>query len=243
MTKLDGASPWALTPERTALVVGASRGLGFAMVAEFLARSWNVIGTERNLQDTSALRDLAGRSGGALRVETLDINNSDQLVNLHGALSGLSLDLLFVNAGIIRNRQTPIAEVSTVDFSEVMITNALSPMRVIEALEHLVPAGGVIAAMSSRMASLAGNTTGSDELYRGSKIALNMFMKSFSIRQAESGRSIVLMTPGWVQTALGGDGAPLTVDQSIPRVVDVLVSRLGRSGLEFLDNSGRTIPW
>lgn len=235
--------PSAHEPRSTALVVGASRGLGLAMATEFLARGWSVIGTVRDGQEQSALRDLAERSTGALRVETLDINDAGQLANLRRALGDMSLDVLFVNAGIIRNRQSPIAVVSTADFVEVMVTNALSPMRVIEGLQHLVPAGGLIGAMSSGMASLSNNTTGSDELYRGSKVALNMFMQGFSIRQAESGRSIVLMSPGWVQTALGGMDAPLTVDESIPRVVNVLLSRLGTSGLEFLDNSGRPIPW
>ncbi|GAA3213790.1 SDR family NAD(P)-dependent oxidoreductase [Microbacterium terregens] len=228
---------------RTVLVVGASRGLGYAMTAEFLDRGWRVIATVRDPSVGSPLKELADRADMALRVEGLDINDPEQLAILRETLADERVDILFVNAGITNHRQTPIAEVPTADYVELMVTNALSPMRVIEMLQHLVPEGGLLGAMSSGMASITNNTRGNEELYRGSKAALNMFMRSFAVRQAGSGRAIVLMTPGWVQTALGGAEAPLTVDESVPLVVDVLVSRLGHSDLEFLDNEGRVIPW
>ena len=96
-----------------------------------------------------------------------------------------------------------------------MITNALSPMRVIEALEHTIPATGLIGAMSSGQGSIANNETGLREVYRGSKAALNMFMRSFAARHAKKSRPMVVMAPGWVQTELGGPGARLTIEESI----------------------------
>lgn len=68
-------------------------------------------------------------------------------------------------------------------------------------------------------------------------------MRSFSVRQSDTRRAFVLMAPGWVRTVLGGPGAPFTIDESVPLVVDVLLSRLGKPGLEYLDRWGRTIPW
>jgi NAD(P)-dependent dehydrogenase (short-subunit alcohol dehydrogenase family) len=226
---------------RTALVVGASRGLGYAMASEFLGRGWNVIGTVRDPAARTPLHDLAGREGGRLRVEHLDINQAAQLAPLHERLG--RIDLLFVNAGTTNNEETPIGAVPIADFVEVMVTNALSPMRVIEALEDLVPPGGLIGAMTSGQGSITNNTTGSREVYRGSKAALNMFMRGFAVRQSESGRAFVLMAPGWVRTGLGGPEAPFTIDETVPLIVDVLLSRLGKPGLAFLDRFGKTVPW
>jgi NAD(P)-dependent dehydrogenase (short-subunit alcohol dehydrogenase family) len=187
----------------TALIVGASRGLGHAMAAEFFDRGWNVIGTVRDATARTLLHDLAERSDGRVTVEHLDINEPTQLAPLHERLAPRELDILFVNAGTTNNEQTPIGAVPTADFVEVMITNALSPMRVIETLEDLVSPSGLIGAMSSGQGSITNNTTGSREVYRGSKAALNMFMRSFSVRQSETQRAFVLMAPGWVRTALG----------------------------------------
>jgi NAD(P)-dependent dehydrogenase (short-subunit alcohol dehydrogenase family) len=231
------------TSEPTALVVGASRGLGYAVAAEFFDRGWNVIGTVRDPAARTPLRDLADHSGGRVGVEHLDINEPSQLAPLHERLADRELDVLFLNAGTTNNQQTPIGAVPTADFVEVMITNALSPMRVIEALQDLVSPTGLIGAMSSGQGSITNNTTGLREVYRGSKAALNMFMRSFAARQSGTQRALVLMAPGWIQTDLGGSEAPFTIEENVPRVVDVLVSKMSRPGLEYLDYLGRTVPW
>ncbi|KAA9152241.1 SDR family NAD(P)-dependent oxidoreductase [Amycolatopsis acidicola] len=231
----------ASTETRTALIVGASRGLGHALAAEFFDRGWNVIGTVRDTGARTLLHDLADRSGGRVSVEQLDINEPDQLAPLHECLP--RLDLLFINAGTTNNPHTPIGEVSTADFIDVMVTNALSPLRVIEALEDLVAPDGLIGAMSSGQGSITNNTQGMREVYRGSKAALNMFMRSFAARQAETGRALVLMAPGWIRTGLGGEDAPYTMDETVPLIADVLLSKLGRPGLEYLDRFGKTVPW
>jgi NAD(P)-dependent dehydrogenase (short-subunit alcohol dehydrogenase family) len=124
-----------------------------------------------------------------------------------------------------------------------MITNALSPMRVIEALQDLVTPAGLIGAMSSGQGSIANNTNGLREVYRGSKAALNMFMKGFAARQSDTARAFVLMAPGWIQTSLGGPGAPFTIEESVPKVVDVLLAKRERPGLEYLDRFGKPVPW
>lgn len=227
----------------TALIVGASRGLGHAMAAEFLDRGWRVVGTVRDTTSRTPLHDLADRSDGRVSVEHLDINEPDHLAPLHERLAHRQLDLLFVNAGTTNNEQTPIGAVPTSDFVQVMITNALSPMRVIEALEDLVSPTGLIGAMSSGQGSITNNTTAGREVYRGSKAALNMFMRSFAARQAGTQRAFALLAPGWIRTALGGPDAPFTVEESVPLLVDVLLSQLGTPGLAYLDRSGRTVPW
>jgi NAD(P)-dependent dehydrogenase (short-subunit alcohol dehydrogenase family) len=227
----------------TLLIIGASRGLGQAMTAEFLKRGWNVVGTVRAGAGRTLLHDLADDFPGHLDIEVLDINEPTQLISLRTRLSGRSFEMLFVNAGAASSEQVPIGQVPTEDFVNIMVTNALSPMRVIEGLQDLVPATGLIGAMSSGQGSISNNTTGMRELYRGSKAALNMFMRSFAARQSDTARAFILLAPGWVQTALGGPDAPFTIEESVPNLVNVLLAKRERPGLEYLDRFGQTVPW
>ncbi|MBV8662940.1 MAG: SDR family oxidoreductase [Hyphomicrobiales bacterium] len=227
----------------TILLIGASRGLGHAMAAEFLQKGWNVVGTVRGGGARTLLHDLADEFAGRVEIEILDICDPDQLTALHGRLSGRTFDMLFVNAGTTNNWKETIADVTTDEFVRVMITNALSPMRVIERLEPLVCATGMIGVMSSGQGSVANNETGMREVYRGSKAALNMFMRSFAARHAGSSRAMVLMATGWVRTALGGPEARLSIEDSVPNLVNVLLAKRGRPGLEYLDYLGRTVAW
>ena len=96
--------------------------------------------------------------------------------------------------------------------------------------------------MSSGQGSISNNETGQREVYRGTKAALNMYMRSFAARQAPS-RPMVVMAPGWVKTELGGANARLTIEESIPSLTNVLIAKQERPGLEYLDYLGRTVPW
>ena len=195
---------------KTILLIGASRGLGLAMAAEYLKRGWNVVGTVRGTARTS-LHDLADKSGSRLEIETVDINDPEQVAALRARLTGRTFDVLFVNAGVTNNPRETIADVTTEEFVRVMVTNALSPMRVVEALQDLVPATGTIGVMSSGQGSVANNTMGMREVYRGSKAALNTFMRSFAARHAGESRAMVLMAPGWVRTDMGGPEGKLSI--------------------------------
>ena len=231
-------------PAGTILLIGASRGLGHAMAADFLKKGWSVMGTVRGGKTRTLLHDLADEYEGRVEIEILDIREADQLAALHGRLSGRSFDMLFVNAGTTNPDVTEtIGQVSAGDFVDLMITNALSPMRVIETLECCVSLTGLIGVMSSGQGSISNNETGLREVYRGSKAALNMFMRSFAARQAGTPRAMVAMAPGWVRTALGGPEARLTIEDSVPNLVNVLLEKRERPGLEYLDYLGRTVPW
>ncbi len=227
----------------TILIIGASRGLGHAMAAEFLTRGWTVVGTVFG-DDRTKLHDLADQHPGRIEIESLDVTEPEQITALHDRLRGRRFDILFHNAGIANaNPHESVGAVSTEAFVRVMVTNALSPMRVIERLQDLVPPDGLIGVMSSGQGSISANVKGGAEVYRGSKAALNQFMRCYAARHAGEPRALVLMAPGWIRTALGGPDAPFSVEESIPKVVDVLLSRRGKPGLQYLDREGRTVPW
>lgn len=227
----------------TVLVVGASRGLGLAMAAEYASRGWQVIATARGETDTP-LHDLANDSRGLVEVERLDITNREQILALRQRLSGRRIDLLFVNAGVAtRDTEVSALDVSDAEFVMLMTTNVLAPLRVLETFEHLVPSSGTLGVMSSSLGSVADNDHGGWSIYRSSKAALNQWMRSFAARRAGDPRAMLLICPGWVRTDMGGSGADLSIGESIPRVVDTITSATGTPGLRYLDYRGRAVRW
>jgi NAD(P)-dependent dehydrogenase (short-subunit alcohol dehydrogenase family) len=228
--------------QKNLLLIGASRGLGLAMAEAFLERGWNIVGTVRGAARTR-LHELAQRSPGRIEIQSLDITMPEQIGALRASLAARMFDMLFVNAGVTNNPNEKIGEVATEEFVRVMVTNALSPMRVLETLCDLVTVDGMIGVMSSGQGSVANNTNGQREVYRGSKAALNMFMRSFAARHSGDRRTMVLMAPGWVRTEMGGPDARLSIEESVPNIVSTLLAAQGKLGLHYLDYLGRVVPW
>ena len=226
----------------TILLIGASRGLGLGLAGEFAKRGWHVVATVRAGARTE-LHDLAEAHPDRIEIETVDIAQPQQIVMLRDRLASRVFDLLFVNAGTANMEDEIAGEIATEEYARVLVTNALGPMRVIEACRNLVAADGLIGVMSSGQGSITNNTNGLHEVYRSSKAALNQLVRSYAARHAEDRRALVLMAPGWIRTRLGGPKAPFGVDDSVPLIVDVLLGRQGKPGLAFLDRNGNTVPW
>ena len=220
----------------TALILGTSRGLGRALVEEHLRRGWRVIATVR---DKSALTDLAS---DALEIEVLDNTDWAGVDALAGRLEGRPLDLLFVNAGIAGPISSPIGEVDPGAFTEIMLVNALAPLRIADRLADLVAPEGTIAVMSSSLGSIQLNDSGGYEAYRMSKAALDMGLRSIAARR-KGDRTFLAVCPGWVKTDMGGAQATLTIDQSIPSLVDMLGRRQGSGGVSFVNYADEVVPW
>ncbi|WP_375380741.1 SDR family oxidoreductase [uncultured Sphingomonas sp.] len=218
----------------TALVIGASRGLGRALAQELHGRGWQVIATVR---DPAALSPEPG-----LDVVTLDVTDWAGVDALPAKLGQARIDLLFVNAGIAPDPAAPIGTVDPAIFAQAMLTNAYAPLRLIERLEPLTRADATVAVMSSGLGSIANNTTGSWEAYRMTKAALNTGLKSLEARDTGS-RTWLAVAPGWVRTDMGGAGAPLSIEQSIPALVDMLEARRETGGATFVDYRNSVVAW
>lgn len=226
---------------QTALIVGASRGLGLGLTQELISRGWNVVATERSNDPQSPLRIYNSTKNEKLKIEQVDINDADSIHRLQKNLIGTKLNLLFVNAGIANDPSETIGQTSTEVFNRVMVTNALSPMKVIESLDELVTEDGSIAVMSSGLGSVSDNTYGSYEIYRASKAALNTLMRSYAARKGGA-RSLFAISPGWVRTDMGGPEATLDVKTSASGIVDTILKNQ-TPGMKFLDYQNQTVNW
>ena len=226
---------------KSALIIGASRGLGLGLVREHLSRGWRVTATVRTRSgELEALREGAS---GRLTIEPVDISDSVGVAALAGRLQGQSVDLLFLNAGIMVGRGLPLAEVADTDIANIFLTNALNPIRTADALlAHIAP-GGMVAFMSSILGSIGANDDGRAELYRASKAALNSLIRSFRARHAKADVTVLALHPGVVRTSMGGPTAPLDIDTSVRGVADVIAARWGNGGQAFVDYRNEVVPW
>ena len=231
----------SVRPAARVLLIGASRGLGLALAAEWVGRGWHVTGTVRGSHRTG-LHDLADDNADRIEIESLDITDARQITTLHDRLAGKRFDLLFVNAGVATQR-AGIVDITTEEFMRVMVTNALGPLRVVEHLGDLVEPTGTIGVMSSGQGSVTNNHGGGDDVYRASKAALNTLMRSYDARHRGEQRTLILMAPGWVRTDLGGPDARLEIGDSIPNVVATIDSLHTTRGLHYVTYLGETVPW
>jgi NAD(P)-dependent dehydrogenase (short-subunit alcohol dehydrogenase family) len=236
------SKPMATDHRRSILIIGISRGIGRGLTAEYLRRGWFVIGTVRSPTAAPGLEALAAGTPGRLRVEQLDMTRPLEIGALRERLAGERLDVLLVNAGI-SDGNIPIAEIDEATFNNVMSTNALAPLKVVESFQDLVIEQGTVAVMSSRQASISLNDRGSYDVYRASKAALNHLMRSYAARHTAEARTLLLIAPGWVQTELGGSGAPVTVEQVAPGLIDTIDAHRAAGGLRFVNLQNEIVPW
>jgi NAD(P)-dependent dehydrogenase (short-subunit alcohol dehydrogenase family) len=229
-----------MTTQPTILIVGASRGLGLALVEQFCSRDWHVIGTVRG--KSPALDELKARFPASLEEEIADVADEASVRALRQRLSCRTLDMLFVNAGIAKSIQDSPGTAPAQDFLDMMLVNAFGPVRLIEIFEDIVAPNGIIAAMSSELGSITDNN-GLWDLYASSKAALNMLMKCYAAHRPYDRRAKLVVAPGWIQTDMGGPDATYTVEECMPLVADMLEKNHGKPGLRYVDRFDNTLPW
>ena len=219
----------------SALIIGASRGIGLGLTQELIGRGWSVVATCRS--DAPAL------AASGARVEIVDIDDSDTVAALAAALAGQSFDHVLINAGITGNRTDTASTVTREAMAQLFWTNAIAPVRAARLLLPLVKDGGSIGFMTSILGSVARQPSGWAELYSASKAALNSLTRGFSVLDIGSRNIAVLnLHPGWVKTDMGGDGADIDVATSVKGLADVIGST-SPPGQRYVDYTGANIPW
>ena len=218
---------------RTAIIIGASRGLGLGLAAELTRRGWQVTATQRTPSP-----ELAAVAG--VTVESVDIDDAAAVAALATRQPG-PFDLVFVNAGVMGPRHGSADKVSGHELAALMMTNAVAPIRTARALLGAVRPGGTIAFMTSILGSVALRQHGMAELYSASKAALNSLTRGFAATEAGD-LAVLSLHPGWVKTDMGGDGADIDVATSVTGLADVVEAETG-PGHRYLDYTGKTLPW
>ncbi len=226
---------------KTAIIIGASRGLGLGLAQELAGRGWQVVATARGA--APALAAAAAASAGKITIQTVDIDHQDSVAALDTALGDTKFDLVFVNAGAYGPRHGSTDLVTPDEIAGLMITNAIAPIRVARTLLPRVADGGTIALMTSILGSVALNTHGTMDLYRASKASLNTISRSFWANDVKD-RDLTLLNlhPGWVKTDMGGDGADIDVATSVAGLASVVETAHGKAH-RYLDYTGKELPW
>jgi NAD(P)-dependent dehydrogenase (short-subunit alcohol dehydrogenase family) len=222
------------------LITGANRGLGLAFVQRLAEAGWRVHACCRMPEKARVLKQVPG---DVVR-HRLDVTDALQIAGLGRELAEEPLDLLINNAGIFGPRGG-FGQTAYQDWLQVFDVNTLAPMRVAETFApHLGEApGSKLINISSRLGSISETTSSGSHIYRSSKAALNMVTKCLSIDLAPRGVVVAAIHPGWVQTDMGGKGAPLSAGDSAARVLDVVAALGPGDSGGFFGHDGQPIPW
>jgi NAD(P)-dependent dehydrogenase (short-subunit alcohol dehydrogenase family) len=223
----------------TALILGASRGIGLEFVRQYREAGWTVFGTFRGEDDRIRLRDL-----GAQTLK-LDVQRVEDIAGISWQLDGERLDVAVVNAGVYGLRTSSIQSPPTDEqFDLVMRTNVLGAMRLMPVLAPLLaPSQGTLAFVSSRMGSIAEAQASYGMLYRVSKAAVNMVARLAHCDYAPMGIRVLSLHPGWVRTDMGGPNADVAVEDSVAGLRRVIAERAAHPGGGFFDWRGQPIAW
>lgn len=218
----------------TVLVIGASRGIGLEMARQYRADGWRVIASAR---DEAGLQRLSELGCEPLRI---DVADPASISGLAWALDGVELDLAVYVAGVM-DRGGATSVPTQPDFDRLMRTNVLGAMQALPQLAPLLKPDAPLAFISSQMASIADCASSYGWLYRASKAALNMAVHA--AQPDYPGCVLLALSPGWVQTDMGGPGATLTVQDSVARMRRTLAGVSPAQRGAFLNQDGQTLPW
>lgn len=219
----------------TYLITGANRGIGYEYCRQLKARGDTVIAVCR-----TASQELRGL--GVQVDEGVDITSDASVTVLRDRLSSIPIDVLINNAGILKR-----VTLEALDFDSIreqFEVNALGALRVTHAFLPNLKAGSKIVLMTSRMGSIADNTSGSSYGYRMSKVALSMAGKSLAYDLKGRGIAVAILHPGLVQTRMtnftsGGITPKDSVKGLLARIDELTLENTGT----FWHSSGEVLPW
>lgn len=219
---------------KTILITGANRGIGLALTEIYLQRGDKVIAVCRKMTDELNKTD-------ATIIEDIDVTDPASINNLRQQMQGKAIDVLINNAGILKKETLDAMDFDTV--AEQLSINAIAPLRITTALLDNLSAGSKIGLITSRMGSIADNSSGGYYGYRMSKAALNAAGKSLANDLKAREISVAILHPGFVSTRMVGFNGEVTPEQS----AQGLISRLDALNIAttgtFWHANGEALPW
>ena len=230
---------------KTVLITGASRGIGLEHARRFAAKGAHVFAAVRTPTEAKELQALAASKNVRVEILAYDATDAGAPGRLKTALGNAPLDLLFANAGEIGDKTTPLGSIDAEGVLKLINVNALAPLKLVEALTDNVAASDrkIIAFQSSRLGSIGDNSAGGHYPYRISKCVVNMIAKNIAVDLKPRGVIAVALHPGWVRTRMGGESAPVSIDESVTGQQRLLANlTLNESG-KFFNYDGTEIPW
>ncbi|WEK53536.1 MAG: SDR family oxidoreductase [Candidatus Cohnella colombiensis] len=235
-----------------ALVTGADRGLGYALVKQLLHRQYNVIASQY-MRDQGQLDQLANEYEGKLTLVQLDVANDHSVAQAAKTIATLTdkLDILINNAGVLGDTEATIHEpLNFNEMQQVFNVNSLGPLRVVNALAPLVLASDrkLIVNISSEAGSIAECERTSWFGYCMSKAALNMQSALIHNQIKSAGGQLLLLHPGWVQSYMHGSlnlEADLSADESASQIVNRIFEFKATPTNKpiYMDYLGNLLPW
>jgi NAD(P)-dependent dehydrogenase (short-subunit alcohol dehydrogenase family) len=217
----------------TILVTGCNRGIGYQLCKQLQQRGDEVIGICRTESDD--IREL-----GIRLVSGIDVGNDASIPLLREALGDQKIDVLVNNAGILRSDK--LGELDYEAMTEQFQVNTLGPLRVTEALLENLGEGSKVAIVTSRVGSIADNTSGGYYGYRASKTAVNQIGKNLTLDLQSRGISVALLHPGLVATEMTGGQGVTPADSAAGLIARIDELNAENSG-GFWHAEGYELPW
>jgi NAD(P)-dependent dehydrogenase (short-subunit alcohol dehydrogenase family) len=225
------------------VITGANRGIGLELTRQYLARGDSVLAGVRTPERAGELAALVEPSGGRLRIEACDVASETSVRSFATAVTE-PVDLLINNAGV-RSRPDSLEQLDLDAVARMFQVNALGSLRVTHALLPMLrrSQGAKIVNLSSGLSSIDDNTSGGAYGYRMSKVALNMATRSLAQDLKGDGIIAVVLSPGWVQTDMGGSSAPLLVAESVAGLIGIIDRLTLEDSGGFFGLKGARIAW
>ncbi len=228
----------------TILITGANRGIGLELTRQFAEDGWQVLACCRNPADAGQLQAL-GEQNPAIELHALDVTNYQQMAALADQMGHRPIDILLSNAGIYGSKGTGFGEVDAQEWRQVLEVNTIAPFMLVQTFVEQVAASQqkLVAVISSKVGSIADNSSGGSYIYRSSKTAVNQVVKSLSIDLADRDISVISLHPGWVKTDMGGPNGEISTDESVAGLKSILQSAGPAQSGQFIEFNGSSIPW
>jgi len=231
---------------KTMLITGANRGIGLEFCRQYGAEGWRVIACCRLPEMSDELNRLAAAYPGSITVHALDVGDLVQIERLAQDLAEVSIDLLINNAGIYPDSDNKgFGHTDYADWVRAFRVNTMAPLKMAETFVANISRSKLktLVTITSKMGSIADNRGGGSYLYRTSKAAVNMVVKSMSIDLKKLGIMAVVFHPGWVKTDMGGPNALISAKQSVSGIRQVIGNLTIADSGKFFAYDGQVIPW